>query len=362
MRCYIVEKLALQNNLRVLRAHAGKTVIWGVLKGNGYGLGCIEMAHLLSEAGIDHFAVTDIAELRALRQAGFSHTPVLMLENTCNPRQLSELLSCDCIPTVGSREDAAQLSLLGMKQGTPIPVHVKIDTGMGRFGFLPEQLPDVLQLFSFYPGIAVAGVYTHFSNASNPSVTHRQFERFQTVVCSIRRRGFDPGMVHCCNSTAFWNYPCMRLDAVRLGSCLLGRVPWADCAGLTQLGYCQAAVEEVRWIPAGHTVGYGCGWRSRRATRIAVLDIGYFHGFGVQRGYDLWRFSDCLRGAARYIKALFRKKVLYVRLNGHTCRVLGHVGMVNTVIDVTHCPCQPGDTATADINPLLLKGLEVIYQ
>ena len=92
------------------------------------------------------------------------------------------------------------------------------------------------------------------------------------------------------------------------------------------------------------------------------MDIGYFHGFGVQRGYDLWRFSDCLRGAARYIKALFRKKVLYVRLNGHTCRVLGHVGMVNTVIDVTHCPCQPGDTATADINPLLLKGLEVIYQ
>ena len=362
MRCYVVKRQELQNNIRRIRAQAGNTIIWGVLKGNGYGIGCVEMARLLLASGIDRFAVTDIAEAQALRQAGFSDTPILMLENTCDPRKLTQLLDWNCIPTVGSREDAVQLNFLGLKRSTPVPVHVKIDTGMGRFGFLPEQLDEILRLFTFLPGITVAGIYTHFSSAASPSVTRRQFNQFQAAVARIRQAGFHPGMVHCCNSTAFWNYPHMRLDGVRLGSCLLGRVLWAERAGLIRIGHCQATVEEVRWIPAGHTVGYGCGWRARHPTRIAVLDIGYFHGFGIQRGFDLWRVSDCLRGAARYIKALFRKKVLYVQLNSHTCRVLGHVGMVNTVIDVTHCPCQPGDTATVDINPLLLKGMEITYQ
>ena len=154
----------------------------------------------------------------------------------------------------------------------------------------------------------------------------------------------------------------MMCDGVRLGSALLGRVAFSGTTGLKRVGWCQAELEEIRTIPVGHTVGYGAGWRAKRPTRTAVLSIGYYTGFGVDRGFDLWRFSDCLRGIARYIKAFLKRKALYVQVNGKDCRVLGHVGMVNMVIDVTDCECSVGDMARVDINPLLVKGMEIVYR
>ena len=231
MKSYVIDTSALQENLRILRQAAHNTVIWGVIKGNGYGLGCTRMAQCLYKQGICHFAVTELQEARGLRQAGFTGTPILILENFCQRSQLAELVDLDCILTVGSAEDARQISKLGLERGMPVPVHVKIDTGMGRYGFLPEQLEQILELYTGYPGLSPEGIYTHFSDAGNPAVTQRQFERFRQVVSAIRSQGHLPGMVHCCNSTAFWNYPHMHLDGVRIGSALLGRVPWAEEAG-----------------------------------------------------------------------------------------------------------------------------------
>ena len=132
--------------------------------------------------------------------------------------------------------------------------------------------------------------------------------------------------------------------------------------GLKTVGRCQAELEEIRVIPAGHTVGYGAGFKAKRETRTAVLSIGYYNGFGVDRGFDLWRLQDCIRGVARYVKAFLKRKALYVTVNGKACRVLGHVGMVNMVIDVTDCSCSVGDIAEVNIIPLLLKGVEVIFE
>ena len=83
-------------------------------------------------------------------------------------------------------------------------------------------------------------------------------------------------------------------------------------------------------------------------------------GFAVDKGFDLWRPKDCLRGVARYLKAWLRHKALYVTVNGTPCRVLGHVGMVNMVIDVTDCDCKLGDMAIVNINPLVLKDVDVV--
>ncbi len=361
MRAYMVDKSALAHNIGIILERAGDAVVWGVIKGDGYGLGCVELARVLSAYGIDHFAVTDVGEVRQLREAGFVESPILMMEGTCNPAEINELLDHGAILTIGSAEDAVMVDQVARERSTVAEAHLKIDTGMGRYGFLPEQIEKIYSLYTDSTNIAFTGIYTHFGCAVDAAVTQKQYDKFQQVVQELRAAGFETGMVHCCNSTAFWKYRHMHCDGVRIGSALLGRVAFSGSHDLKTVGYCQAELEEIRTIPVGHTVGYGAGWVAKRETRIAVLSIGYFNGFGVDRGFDLWRFKDCIRGIARYIKAFIKHKALYVHVNGTPCKVLGHVGMVNMVIDVTDCDCKVGDMARVNINPLLLKGIEVIY-
>lgn len=362
MREYVVDAAALAHNITALRAHAGDAVIWGVVKGNGYGLGCVKMAEILKCHGINHFAITDVAEARALREAGFRDEAILMLENTAYQPEVEELLTHRVIFSVGSAADAQALNEAAQKRGMTAQAHWKIDTGMGRFGFLPEQRGELLELYDQCPAIAFTGIYTHFFDAGSEAAVQTQFDRLLLVVKAIREAGREPGMLHCCNSIAFWRYPELHCDAVRIGSALLGRVSYAAEAGLKRVGLCRTRVEQVRTIPAGHTVGYDAGWRAKQETKIAVIPVGYFHGFGVERGNDLWRGRDCLRGMYRYAKAWLKKKALYVTTGGRPCRVLGHVGMVNLVADVTGLAVQPNDEALVEINPLLVKGMEIKFE
>jgi alanine racemase len=109
-------------------------------------------------------------------------------------------------------------------------------------------------------------------------------------------------------------------------------------------------------------VGYGASWTAKRDTKIAVCNVGYFHGFGAPARNDLYRFRDCLVGALSSIKAFLTHKALYVTVNGKPAKVLGHVGMVQTICDVTDIPCQVGDPIRVEINPLKQKNLEIIYR
>ena len=331
MKAYIVETEKLKHNIEILKQQAGSAVIWGVVKGNGYGLGAGKLALLLKEQGIDHFAVTDLAEARALREAGLTENPILMLRATSDRQELEALLSLNVICTLGSLEDGQTLHDAASSLGRTAHAHVKLDTGMGRYGFLPEQTERAAELWK-YDNIKIEGVFTHFYRAGSEKVTKKQFSDFRSAVDVLRSMGLEVGMVHCCNSLGFWYYPEMHLDAVRLGSALLGRV------------------------------GYGGDCRVRRDTRIAVIGVGYFHGFSVERGYDVFRIRDCLRSMGRYLKYLLKRRCLTVEVNGKTCKVLGHVGMVNLIADVTDISCALHDPVKLQINPLDLKGMEVIYR
>ena len=169
-------------------------------------------------------------------------------------------------------------------------------------------------------------------------------------------------MAHMLNSAGLLKYPEYAMDGVRVGSAILGRVSVRGNWGLVRIGECQATVEELRWLPKGHSCGYGAGWTAKKPTRVAVFSVGWYHGFGVEMGNDLFRFRDCLRGILRNLKQMIFKKHLYVTVNGKKCRVLGHIGMLHTCVDVTKLQCAVGDTAIFDIKPLLLKGIEVVYR
>ena len=355
-----MEKDLISHNLELLQKKAGGTPIWAVLKGDGYGLGIRPMAKLCQEKGITDFAVTELGEVQALRET-VPGCRILMLRPTTDPEELGQLLSLEAIATISSAEDAAALNALAGQRGQVAEVHVKIDTGMGRYGFLPDEMDKILAVYRYNDNLAVSGIYTHFHSAfCSEKATFAQADAFRQVLKAIEAAGFETGTPHCCNSNAFLRWPELKMGGVRIGSALLGRV--AAKSKLKRVGRCETTVEELRWLPAGHTTGYGAGWKAKKPTRIAVLPVGWYHGFTTQYGEDLFRVRDCLRRILSALKRIVFKKKIYVWVNGKKCPVLGHVGMLHTVCDVSKVSCSPGDTAVLDINPLLVHGMEIEFR
>ena len=363
MKAYVVEKERLENNLRMIKAQAGDTPIWAVVKGDGYGLGVVPLAKICRENGISRFAITEIWEGKALRDAGFIQEEILMLRATSEKEELEQMLDCNLIATVGSQADAVVLNGLAVERGTVAEAHLKIDTGMGRYGFLPTEMDKIISIYDYMEGIAVSGVYTHFHSAfCSEKKTWQQYEKFQEVLKQITQAGYETGMVHCANSSALFLYPQMRMGGVRVGSALLGRLSCKGNFGLKPVGHCQAQVEELRWIPKGHTCGYGAAWKAKHPTQIAIVDVGWYHGFGVEKGRDVFRIRDCIRGQLSLLKAAVLGRAFYAAIDGKNCRVLGHIGMLNIVLDVTDIECAVGDPVTLEINPLLVKGMPVEFR
>ena len=144
------------------------------------------------------------------------------------------------------------------------------------------------------------------------------------------------------------------LDAVRAGSALLGRCRRTRNDGLQKVGYGEAGIEEIRWLPKDHTVGNEVLVTLKKPTRIAVLPVGYQNGFGVSRSREagLWAL----------IRRWWRGKRLYVRIGGQKARIVGRIGAIETLVDVTDLKCTAGDTAVFDLDPLYARGFVRAYR
>ena len=363
MKAYVVDSAAVRSNLQILKERAGSAVLWAVLKGDGYGLGLVQMAAICREASVTHFAVTELSEVSRLRAGGFQDCDILMLRPTADADELTQLLNLGAILTVSSQNDAAVLNGVAEKLGMQAQVHIKIDTGMGRYGFLPSETDKILSVYSYMDAIAVTGIYTHLHSAfCNKKQTLEQAECFHTVLASVTAAGYDPGLTHISNSAALLRFPELTMGGVRIGSAILGRLSFKGSYGLKRIGTCEATVEELRWLPKGHTCGYGAAWKAKKPTRTAVLSVGWYHGFGCEMGNDIFRPRDQLRKMLSAFKGLIFHKHLYVTINGKSCRVLGHIGMLHTVCDVSGIQCSLGDKAVLNVNPLLLKGIDVVWR
>lgn len=363
MHRYIVDTAALRNNVKVLRKRAGNSAFWAVIKGDGYGLGLLPMARLLRDCGVARFAVTEPADVQAMRDAGMTDCEILVLRPTADPNEVQLLLSLNAILTVSSQDDAAVISGVAGRMGVRAKAHLKIDTGMGRYGFLPTEIDKIRPICTLTENLEITGIYSHFHSAfCNKRQTVAQFEAFKSVLDALKEANIAYGMAHICNSAGLLRFPEYKLDGVRVGSALLGRLSFKGSFGLKKVGYCEATVDELRWLPAGHSTGYGAGWRAKKPTRIAVLPVGYFHGFGCAVGDDIFRARDEVRKIFGACKRLIFKKYFHVTVNGKKCRVLGHIGMLHTVIDVTKCDCKLGDMAVLNINPILLRGMDIVYK
>ena len=353
MKNLVIDLRVVRNNLRAVKERAEGVHIFADLSANAGGMGLLPVAKFLRDEGIRNFAVSDSIDAKALRQNGFSNERIMMLRSTADPNEISELLSLGVICTAGSYDAAVAINGIAESCGVTAQIQVKIDTGLGRYGFQPTELDRVAAIYKYMSSLNVIGTFTTFSASwRNKKLTLLQLDRFNNVLDRLISMGLEPGAAHACDSAALFKYNIELMDAVRVDTALSGRIPGKTVPGLSRVGYIEAGLEEVVWYPKGHTIGAEHGFVTKAPTKIAVLSVGYFHGFGVDR----YIVERSLLDIARY-----RRKKAFVRVNGQKAHVLGSVGLLHTMIDVTDIDCTVGDIAVLDVDPVNVKGLPIEY-
>ena len=360
MNGFVIDKDKLIKNVQEVLKRAGKRKLYAVVKGDGYGFGLKEYVNILLSCGVNAFAVTEPNEAEIIRQYGAGDIEILMLRSTSVESELESLIKNRAVITIGSSRSAAAANSVAAKLGiTPYPVHIKIDTGMGRYGFSPKESDDIISVYKYMENLKAEGIYTHLNCAfGSKKKTRAQVDTFLRVCEDISKAGYDTGCVHYANSSALFRFVDWDFkDAVRIGSALTGRlaVPVKN-SGLAKVGYLESRVCEIKWLSPGATVGYGGVYKARNAVRVAIIPLGYSHGLGVEKIRDSYRIRDGIRYILQDLKRTLTGQKIHVKVNGKPARVLGHIGMLHTVIDVTRIDCEVGDRVTADVSPLYVDG------
>ena len=195
--------------------------IIAVVKANGYGLGIVEFTKILIDKGIKSFAVATKDEAYILREAGIKEEILLLTPNS-NKEDIKKLIDNDIILTLSSKEDAKSIESVGKELNKKIRVHLKIDTGFGRYGFIYSNREEMIETLKPLQHIKIEGTYSHFSvSFFDEKYTKLQFERFINVIEVLKMNEIETGLLHISNSSAFVKFPYMNLNAVRIGSAFL---------------------------------------------------------------------------------------------------------------------------------------------
>ena len=355
MKTLIIEKEKLQENIEKIKEITEKSnqqvKIIAVVKCNGYGLGAVEYTKYLIENGIEIFAVSSVEEAVQLREAGIEKE-ILMLSGIAIKEEVEKLIENDITLTISSKEDIQIIESIAEERELQVRVHLKIDTGMGRYGFVYNKIEELIEALKSTKHIEIKGTYSHFSNSYyDKKYTEEQYRRFKETIEILKQNNIETGMLHICNSSAFIKYPNMHLDAVRIGSAFLGRLSCKSDVKLNIIGYLETRVAEIKEIEKGSYVSYSNSYKTKKKTKIAILPCGYDDGFNITTGKDMFRKIDKIRNISRAIKDLFKKEKILININNESCEVLGRVGTHHIVCDITDKNVSIGDKAILRINP-----------
>jgi alanine racemase len=283
-----------------------------VVKANGYGLGAVRVARAALDGGATGLAVASLEEAHEL--SGLIAVDQVLMMGGLTPEHASAAAACGCGIAVSSMEFAKALG----DRLAVVPAHLKIDTGMGRFGCAPADAPALAQFIQESKALRLAGTWTHFASAdSDEAMTRNQFKRFTDAVASLE---VDPGMRHACNSAGARRYPDFALDAVRAGIAMYG----CEWPGTKPAMALRSVVTHLKTVGVGDTVGYGATWRATEKTAVATVAIGYADG--VDRA---------------------RSNKGHTLVRGRRAPLIGVVSMDAITIDVSDIPgAQVGDVVT----------------
>ena len=215
MKTLVADKNALRLNLSEIRSKAGNAEIVADLSADGQGLGLLRMAKFLQEEGIESFAVTETRDAVALRRGGFQQAHILMLRSITDVRELQDLIDNGITFTVGSNEAGIALNGLAGELHTVAEARIRVETGLGQYGFLPSETDKMLNLYRHMPGIAITGMYTRMSGVNLKSAAEAQYKAFADAAKALQDLGVDTGTLMALDSCSLF-----RMDFFRdLVSC-----------------------------------------------------------------------------------------------------------------------------------------------
>ncbi len=310
---------AIAQNVRIIKEIIGPSVrMLAVLKADAYGHGAIKVARTALNNGATYCGVASVNEAVRLRQAGIS-APVLVLGYT-PAWQAREALLQDITITLYDQDVARAFSRAAVELHAEARAHIKVDTGMGRLGLLPEQVLEFVQSVRRLPGLTLEGMFTHFSVADEDdlSYTRQQVECFKGVLESLRAQGITFPLIHAANSAALLRLPESRFTMVRLGLAMYGLAPSPAVplpSGMRRALTWKTTIAQVKTLPSGSFVSYGNTYQTKELETIAVIPVGYADGF--RRTPQHW--GEVLVG-------------------GQRAPIVGRVCMDQTMIHVSHIP------------------------
>ena len=315
---------AIEHNYNVIRNKvADGTKVCCVIKADGYGHGAVELSQIYEKLGADFFAVSNIDEGIEIRKSG-SKLPIVILGYTPVSEAIN-LATYNISQAVFSLEYAKELSEKCVEEDCICKMHIKVDSGMSRIGFMCQEFPrDEYSIEEIceaccLPNLEVEGLFTHFcvsdEDAEGREFTNKQYENFIHVRDSLKKRGVDISVVHCSNSGAIEDYPETCCDMVRAGIILYGLAPsskLADRLDLVPAMTLKTVVAFVKEVQKGATISYGRTFTADRKMKIATVPIGYADGFIRQNAKDG-----------------------YMMVNGKKAKIVGRICMDQTMLDVT---------------------------
>jgi alanine racemase len=289
--------------------------IMPVIKADAYGHGMVQVAQVLSDNGCKFFGVSNVHEGILLREAGFKQK-ILLFESTL-PMEAQAIIDYQLMPTVCGFDLAQQLDEIAKSSNLEIPVHIKVDTGMGRLGIAEsDAVAFVKEIQSKYKHLKLEGIYTHFPVAdTDRDFTFAQMRRFRDIVFSLENNFISFTFVHAGNSMGLGDYKSELFNLARPGLMLYGLYPSNELKTKIHLKAAmsvKAKIIFVKTIKKGQGVSYGHTFKAKKEMTIAVLPIGYSNG---------------------YLRSLSNEA--FVLLHGVRCPVVGRVTMDQIIIDTS---------------------------
>lgn len=311
---------ALENNIKeVVKVSNSKEII-AVIKADGYGHGAVGIYKTLLENGASKFAVAVITEAIELRKAGLE-LPIIILGYT--PHDFyDEIIDFKIEQTIYSYQDAVELSRAAVKRNEKVKIHIAVDTGMSRIGFLTteEEAMEVKRI-SELPGIEIEGIFTHFASADerDKEYSFLQIERFEKFNEYLKQLNVNIKYKHVSNSAGVIDFPNLEYNGVRAGIMLYGYYPSEDVdktkVSLKPVMRFKSTIVHLKTLEEGRSISYGRVFTTERESKIATLPVGYADGL-----------PRLLTGKGK------------VLINGTFAPIVGRICMDQCMIDVTEVP------------------------
>lgn len=333
-----IDKAAFLSNLKVVRSLIGPNCTFGfVAKANGYGHGLLQVSTLADQSEfVDYICVSSLSEALRLRDNGILK-PILVLAFIDHPIELAISNKIDLV--VYSLEYANQINLAAKNMGLIASVHLKIDTGLSRLGFVFESVNNWLTQIIKLESLSVVGAFTHFAESDNRTsdFTQLQIQRFEDTVLNLNKNGIFPKYLHCANSSGttrlstndLSNPSKIELNFVRVGGLAYGLVKSKEIEKLIfdktgqklqQILSLKSKIIQIKEVKAGEYIGYSRTIQAEKNLTLVVIPIGYADG---------------------YPRNLSNKGLAYI--NGQQAKVIGRVSMNLTTLDITGIPANIGD-------------------